>query len=164
MRVTEAGYNMLELIMAIAIMGVLAAVAAPKFMNANTAARATTVTSLRWTLDTTNKFIYVKAASAGVIEKAGNADCKSGADVPPAAGPYVNFGDGTNSSYVCTAFGFARDATELARRIDLEDIVVNGNSFRHSKAADKTSCEVIYTPAASSATPPTHAVDIADCS
>lgn len=164
MRSGEAGYTMLELITTIAIIGILAATAAPKFVNTSTAARASTLTGLKLTLDTANKFIYARAASAGLLARAGNAGCVGGTASPPITGPFVNMGNSVQPTYICTAYGFASNATELARHIDLGDIVINGNRFEHAEATNGALCEITYTPATDSATAPVYVVDTTDCS
>lgn len=161
----EAGYNMLELVATIAVVGVLAAVAAPKFVSTNKAARASTVISATETLKSVNRMVYVAAATEKIIAEPGNAACVSGITAAPATGPYVNMGGGTASNiYVCTAYGFARDAAALEQLIDLGEMVVNGESFEHSQATDSSKCRVTYVPAIDPNTPPVYTVDTSDCS
>ncbi|MEE8379576.1 MAG: type II secretion system protein, partial [Gammaproteobacteria bacterium] len=127
MRTKQAGYNMLELVATIAIVGVLAAVAAPKFMNTNTTARASTVTSAAGALQTINQQVFAAAAAKHITADAGTAGCTptgTNNETAPSAGAYVDLGGSGKHIYICTSYGFATSAADLERAIDLGDMAL----------------------------------------
>lgn len=170
MRAKQAGYNMLELVATIAVIGVLAGVAAPKFMNTNTAARISNITSAAEALESANRQIFAAATVKGINDLVSDCTAGGGTVVPTSAnGTWVNLGGGSGTDlYVCTSYGFAADMANLAGTINLGDMEENPDilvdTIEHSKASDGTLCEVTYTPATSSTTPPVYTPDTADCS
>ncbi|MCL1057130.1 prepilin-type N-terminal cleavage/methylation domain-containing protein [Shewanella gelidimarina] len=67
----QNGFTLIELVVVIIILGILAVTAAPKFINLQTDARASTVNGVKGALQSANALVYSKAALKG-LEKAEN--------------------------------------------------------------------------------------------
>jgi prepilin-type N-terminal cleavage/methylation domain-containing protein len=164
MRIRQAGFTLLELTTVIAVIGVLAAAAALKFMDTNTAARASAVTSAARALESANRQVYASAAVKNITTDDGSrTTCNASSLQAPTVGDaYVNVG----GYYVCTIYGFAKDATQLEPLLDRGDMVLDnsGTSLDHSTATTAATCRVTYTPPLRVNTVPTYTINISNCS
>jgi MSHA pilin protein MshA len=67
----QQGFTLIELVVVIIILGILAVTAAPKFINLQSDARASTLKGTQAALQGANTLIYSKALVAGIGTKAG---------------------------------------------------------------------------------------------
>ena len=96
----QNGFTLIELVVVIIILGILAVTAAPKFINLQSDARASTVDGVKAALQGANTLVYSKA----VIKGKGKA---AGEDV-------VIGNDGTDDIEVTADFGYLDSATSSA--------------------------------------------------
>ena len=160
MQTKQSGFTLTELVVTITIVGILAAVAVPRLVSLGADARAGVIKSTAGVMKQANDAINAKASIANI---AGLSSGASGAWVE-----YPKTGSGVS---VGIHYGYAKDATELARALSLtEDLAVGTDSayadgaIQHTKAQDKTKCEVGYTKATNTTTAPTYTVIVSDCS
>lgn len=66
----QKGFTLIELVVVIIILGILAVTAAPKFINLQSDARASTLDGLKASLQGANSLVYSKAAIQGLDSKA----------------------------------------------------------------------------------------------
>jgi len=101
----QQGFTLIELVVVIIILGILAVVAAPKFINLQGDARASALAGVRGAIQGANTLIYSKAALAGVESEEDDT---------------VDIGTGTN---VAIAYGYIQateDALEAALDVTFE--------------------------------------------
>lgn len=147
----QAGFTLIELVMVIVILGILAAVALPKFVNLGKDARAAAMKSVEGSMRSANSIIYAKAAVGNLM---------GGTTGTPVNVPV----DGVASPGVATAYGFATSSTTLALAMDLSgDFGNSANVVSHSGAATPATCAVTYAPATSSTVPPTYTTVVTGC-
>jgi len=146
----QAGFTLVELIAVITVLGILAAVALPKYADLGQDARAATVHSARGALNSTIAMVHSKYL------------------VKPSA-----YGDGmpVEGATVALKHGYPAADAGLAAVAGLDqpgnyDARWSGSQLTVSPAgaADRAKCNVTYTEAASSATPPEIQATTADCS
>jgi MSHA pilin protein MshA len=125
------------------ILGILGAIALPKFVDMGGDARASVMKGVGGAMASANAIVYAKAQAAGT----------PGTTATPAS---VTVGGAS----VSVANGFAADATELAKAMDLQpatDFTVAATGISHAKATTPANCKITYT-AATATTPPGYSV------
>ena len=138
----QSGFTLIELVMVIVILGILSAVALPKFVNLGSDARAASVKALEGSMRSTNSMIYAKAA---VNNRLATTGILTTAMIPGA------------TSNVNTAYGFASNTAQLIKVMDLSpDFVGSGSAIRHNGAPTPANCQVTYTAPTSATTLPTY--------
>ncbi|WP_220720223.1 prepilin-type N-terminal cleavage/methylation domain-containing protein [Agarivorans litoreus] len=79
--IKQQGFTLIELVIVIIILGILAVTAAPKFLNLQTDARASTIKGLEAAVKGGANLIYSKAAIAGIESTSGDVSGANGTDV-----------------------------------------------------------------------------------
>jgi MSHA pilin protein MshA len=142
------GFTLIELIVVIVILGIMAAIAAPKFVNLQSDARSSVMKGLEGSLRSGATLVYSRALIDGI--EANDEAC---------AAPLVcqvNVAGGT----VATKFGYPRVVAIVASpgpvtggimdALDLEgDIVTESTAAAVTFTLGKASCTVVYTEAGS---------------
>ncbi|MCU8021410.1 MULTISPECIES: type II secretion system protein [Shewanella] len=173
----QNGFTLIELVVVIIILGILAVTAAPKFINLQGDARASTIQGMKGAIQGANSLVYSKAALLGIegadtgsVDVLGNTVAGTPAtatdDVPVVYGYMaatkaalekgmdVKFNTGTSPS---SAVPSGEDAADWV-------INASGNSatiWQRGAPADVTttgseaSCKIVYTAAASAGALPT---------
>jgi MSHA pilin protein MshA len=148
MKTKQQGFTLIELIVVIVILGVLAAVALPRFLNVANDARRSVMQGVAGSMSGANSMVYGKAAVNGALAATGSLTAAS-LGITGAAFPLV--------------WGYAADATTLARAMDINttvagpaagDFTAAAGSIQHRKAPNPANCAVNYIPAANANTPP----------
>ncbi|BDQ64729.1 MULTISPECIES: type II secretion system protein [Shewanella] len=159
----QQGFTLIELVVVIIILGILAVTAAPKFINLQSDARASTLQGLKGSLQGANTLVYSKAALAG-LEKAADDEVQIGA---------------TATDKVKIAYGYLQnDSASLTEALELDtttDWVITAGAdltkptiiyqvgSPYSAVAPLKACHLEYTPAQSVGSLPTYVVKDTDC-
>jgi len=158
----QAGFTLIELIIVIVILGILAVTAAPKFLNLQGDANASTLKGVDGAINSAMNIVYGKAVIKGIDKD--DAGAEIGID-----------GNGDGNVNIFTAYGYplASEGTlEAALDLDLNqstgagdfdfDASTSGSIVIFPYGADKTKCSVTYTQAIT-ATPEASTVIKVDC-
>lgn len=179
----QSGFTLVELVTTVTIVGVLAAIAIPRFANLGADARAGVIKNTASAMKQANDTIFSKAASANITGlSSGNS--LAVVQIPDGKGGFVS---------INTHYGYAANATQLYNAmVQNPDLVVGNDSavvaltdtelfkynsgltagqavapdsaIQHTKAQFPTKCEVGYTKAANSNTAPILITVVTDCS
>ncbi|MCD8557380.1 MAG: type II secretion system GspH family protein [Shewanella xiamenensis] len=121
----QQGFTLIELVVVIIILGILAVTAAPKFINLQSDARASTLQGLKGSLQGANTLVYSKAALAG-LEKAADDEVQIGA---------------TATDTVKIAYGYLQnDSESLTEALEIDTT----NDWVITEGADLTAPTIIY--------------------
>ncbi|MCS6206230.1 prepilin-type N-terminal cleavage/methylation domain-containing protein [Shewanella baltica] len=184
----QQGFTLIELVVVIIILGILAVTAAPKFINLQGDARASTIQGMKGAIQGANSLIYSKAALLGIegaatgsVDVLGNTVAGTPAtgtadDVPVVFGYMaatkaalekgmdVKFNTGTSPSSVVPS---GEDAADWI----IDDTTTTGSAtiWQRGAPADVTttgseaSCKIVYVQAASAGALPTITVTDNGC-
>jgi len=163
----QRGFTLIELIMVIVMLGVLSAVALPKFVDLGSDARTSVVQSLQGSMASANTLILMKSTLAGTASSASATVALDG------------------STTIATKYGYASSAYELIKALNLGAVCANAGAcadetyyvnatnivLRKSPAwgnnqapsAQFRNCAVNYTAAADASTPPAYLVNTSLC-
>lgn len=157
---TQQGFTLIELVVVIVILGILAATAAPKFIDLTGDAKASTIEAVRGSVESATTMVHAKALIAGDTATNGGLDL-----------------DGDATDEVVLRFSWpSSDTTTWDEIIDInaEDFTAIANTvsiaWYHTQdtaltlgQARNTNCYVEYTESADSNTRPAIVVVTDDC-
>ncbi|PKG74945.1 MSHA biogenesis protein MshA [Shewanella sp. GutCb] len=131
----QNGFTLIELVVVIIILGILAVTAAPKFINLQGDARASSLKGMKAAVQGSNSLVYSKAAIAGEEQKAFNAT------TPPA----VTINTGVTA---VTQYGYMQATkAELEKALDVTfDAGADGKPTSSAGTADWIIKEITGTP------------------
>lgn len=126
----QSGFTLIELVVVIVILGILAATAAPKFMNLQGDARISALSGLKGSVKSAISMVYSKAILKGIEKSETGTVCATGSDL----------NGGTCSDAIDIVYG-RPDASEdgLIKSLDIESAAVTA-----AATANDTSVEWNY--------------------
>lgn len=127
---SQEGFTLIELVIVIVILGILSAIALPKFVDLGGDARVAAMKSVEGSMRAANAIIYAKAATGNSMGATGSVT--------------------VNGATVATVYGFASAVAELVKVMDLSpdfDATTTANVIGHNGAKDEATCKVVYVPA-----------------
>jgi len=161
---TQKGFTLIELVVVIVILGILAATAAPKFIDLTSDARESVMKGVQGSINSAVNLVHAKALVEG----------QTGATGEILIGTkYYALVHGFPAAIELGTAGATGAGLGIDSLIELEsgsDIIPAPDAtdatimvFTHSGATDGTKCQISYTNATDSETPPEVSATLTDC-
>jgi MSHA pilin protein MshA len=149
----QQGFTLIELVMVIVILGILAAVALPKFVDLGKDARIATVNGAKGSLNSFSAMIHAKYLVTSPLPTS-----------VPAEGVTVNIVNGYPEAAAALGDGAGMSSTDytITANTTAKTLTVTPKSATTTATTNAT-CSVVYTEAASSTAAPTIAIDVSAC-
>jgi MSHA pilin protein MshA len=155
----QQGFTLIELVVVIIILGILAVVAAPKFINLQGDARASALSGLKAAIQGGNTLVYSKAALAGEEKGAASTGIAT-----------VSIGTGADVDIVYGYIAATETALEAALDVSFADWTTVsieatddvGAGLKITQVGAPASCDFTYTQATATSTPEYTAMPDAD--
>ncbi len=171
MKRQEAGFTLIELVVVIIILGILAAVALPKFMGLSTDARVSVVNGMSGSVNEAADMVHALAevqgtVSGGTVTLPGGTTVTIDNGYPDSSATGILLALQGGSTTVSAAFPFTfvagtgKPATSVAT---FEYTATSTTDGTTTTGTPNTTCTVTYTPPASSGDEPTIGEDLAGC-
>jgi MSHA pilin protein MshA len=161
----QAGFTLIELVIVIVILGILAATAAPKFIDLTGDAKKSVIQGVQGTINSAMNLAHAKAIVSSQTGATGQVVINGQYyaliyGYPTVAGAGTGTPDGT------TGKGLGID--KLVELSNGSDITYAAGVYSHDDAADPTKCKVTYADASGSGspvivTPASAEIDVTDC-
>jgi len=157
----QAGFTLVELIVVILILGILSALALPKFINMGSDARTAKIQAIYGSVRAASQIVHAAAVVRNQLGATGSVVVDNTSittvygypDLTTATGIVFAAGLDTNTTAASNQDQVTLDTTTLAGTLYIEP---NGSTTM-------TSCKVTYTPAASATVPPVISVTTSGC-
>ncbi|MBA6397748.1 prepilin-type N-terminal cleavage/methylation domain-containing protein [Colwellia sp. BRX10-4] len=159
----QAGFTLIELVIVIVILGILAATAAPKFIDLTGDAKKSVIQGVQGTINSAMNLAHAKAIVSSQTGATGQVVI-NGQYYALIYGYPTVAGAGTPAGTVNNGWGIDR----LVELSNGSDIVYAAGVYSHDDAADPTKCKVTYADASGSGspvivTPASAEIDVTDC-
>lgn len=162
MRQQEAGFTLIELVVVIIILGILAAVALPKFMGLSTDARVSVVNGMSGSVTEAADMVHALAEVQGQVAATGSVKLPDGTAITTAYG----YPDGSNTGILLSLQDESSKATTNFPFTFTASTGTTAATFGYTAAGSTTaipSCEASYAPSTGAGVEPVVGVTTSGC-
>ena len=136
----QAGFTLIELVVVIIILGILSAIALPKFMGIDSEARSSVVNSTAGAVTEGADFVHALAETQNQLGSTGSVTLPDGSTITTTYG----YPDGTSTGIPQTLQGFSGTPTTA---FPFEFVAGSAVAYFYYQSTANAQCEVTYAPA-----------------